>query len=232
MRRTLTSSRRRPRPESRRPDAVDGAPRAASTNSVLLAIVDRLESRSPGWRWRLGRRIRSSRPINSRRRGATKRPAAHVLGLFLRPDPLGRLSIAAQGGGQGLGRPGVELLQADDGDFVGVGRVGPGLGQVVIDATAAQDDAADVLGSDLVVDHLAEPARGQLGQGRRGGLGAEVTLGRHQDQGLAEVSLDLTPQHVEILRGRRGLTTWIFSSAQRAKKRSRRALECSGPWPS
>ena len=32
--------------------------------------------------------------------------------------------------------------------------------------------------------------------------------------------------------GVEGTTTWMLSSAARVRNRSRRALECSGPWPS
>ena len=52
------------------------------------------------------------------------------------------------------------------------------------------------------------------------------------DQRLAIRPQHLTAQHVEVLRRRRQVADLMLSSTHMFKKRSRRALECSGPCPS
>jgi hypothetical protein len=61
---------------------------------------------------------------------------------------------------------------------------------------------------------------------------AEQGFGRHDDERLLELALHLTAQHMEELAGVVMLATWMLFSAQSCRKRSRRAEECSGPWPS
>ena len=67
---------------------------------------------------------------------------------------------------------------------------------------------------------------------------AQQALGREDHERLARAAavaaaVHLAAQQVEILRGRGArCTTSMLFSAQSVRKRSMRALECSGPWPS
>src|SRR5262245_37155874 len=66
------------------------------------------------------------------------RAAAHVLRLFLRPDPLAGRAITAQGGLQRVGRPGVELFQPHQGDLAGLAGLLAAVEEIVVDLAAAK----------------------------------------------------------------------------------------------
>lgn len=101
------------------------------------------------------------------------------------------------------------LLHTHDGHLVLQLLVGPRLGQIVVNATRAEDhllDAAGVLGGHSVGDDAQELAA--LAHLAEGALGLRVTqqrLGRAQDQGLAEGQSDLAAQDVIVVGGRRAV---------------------------
>src|SRR5262245_7225646 len=142
-------------------------------------------------------------------------PAAHVARLLLTPHHLGVLE-AGQLLGQHLGGKRIELLDAHQIDVVDAVLLAL-LVEVVIDLAGAQDDAADlVVGdeADGVVARLLrivpqQPVEGGVGRelvkARDRALVAQQALRRHQDQRLADVALELAPQHMEIVGRRRAV---------------------------
>ncbi len=122
----------------------------------------------------------------------------------------------------------VELLDADDG---GVGDV-PVLamvGEVEVDFAGAEDDASGVLGRRGVGDDFLESAVGELGD-RRGAAGiAQHAFGVMRTSGLRILRSAWRRRTWKKLAGVEQWATWMLSSAQAWRKRSRRALECSGP---
>ena len=69
-------------------------------------------------------------------------PGAHVLGLFLDPDPLARGLVARQRAAQEVDRPGIELLDADDCNVALTAHFGAAGGQVVVNLAGAEQDTA------------------------------------------------------------------------------------------
>ena len=56
---------------------------------------------------------------------------------------------------------------------------------------------------------------------------------RHQDEGFTEITAHLAAQNMEVIGiGVVQFATCMLSSAHICRKRSSRAEECSGPWPS
>ena len=125
-----------------------------------------------------------------------ERPAAHVERFFLRPDKFLGLAIAGQRFPQPFDREGIELLDADQRDLVGVGALAP-FEQIVIDLAAAEYNAAHArrIGGRIIQDLLEMPL-GKFFHRREGALVPQQALGRHQDQRLAA-------EDVEVLRRRR-----------------------------
>ena len=136
--------------------------------------------------------------------GRHERPASHVLRLFLDPDPVAGRSVAVEDLLELLGRPGIELLEADDGDVALLaGRLPLGQ-QVVVDLARAEQHAAGPLRGGRVVEHVVEVAHDQVVDRGDGRLVPQQALGGHHDQRLAEVPPDLAAEQVEVLGGRRG----------------------------
>ena len=96
--RSLLALRARPGPGRVRRDQVRQGrrPDGGLDELGLLAVVDVVRARSRGWRWRRGRRTGTGSP-SSPEPGRDERPAAHVLRLFLHPDPLPGHAVSAQG---------------------------------------------------------------------------------------------------------------------------------------
>ena len=103
----------------------------------------------------------------------------------------------------------VQLLDAQDGHIVNTFFF-PLFNQIVVNLARAGDQAFDLirLFTDVLLllrnDGL-EAALGEFRQGRSGVLVAQQRLGRHDDQGLANVAHHLAPQDVKNLTGRRRL---------------------------
>ena len=144
--------------------------------------------------------------------GLDEGPCAHVLGLFLTPDHIGLLE-ARHLRDQSLQREGIELLHAKEIDIVQPPLLALFV-EVVIDLARAQDDATD-----LVILHqldllalqilriipqqaVERGARRHFAEGRDGALVAQQRLGRHENERLADVALDLSTQDVEVVRRR------------------------------
>src|SRR5215813_7020978 len=136
--------------------------------------------------------------------GAHERPGAHVARLFLAPEDLG-LRPRAQLGGQRLGREREELLQSQEADVLDAAPLAL-LEQVVIDLAGAEDDALDlavVAQRDVVVQHAVEGgARPHVRKLRDAQLVPQKGLRRHDDQGLAEVAMQLPSQRMEEVQRR------------------------------
>ena len=132
-------------------------------------------------------------------------PCAIVLRFFLRPDELGQLGHRFQPLDQRLGRERIKLL--DPHDFgVLVARLVACFHQLIGELARAQHQPLGrALGGPVeVVQNSAEMAvAGEVGLGRDRELVPQQRLGRHHDQGLAEIAQQLPPQDVEII-GRRG----------------------------
>src|SRR5690606_27255954 len=143
-------------------------------------------------------------------------PAAHVLRLFLAPDEVG-VGEARQFRRDRLDRPRIELFQTQDVDVVATGLLAR-VQQVVIDLARADDDLADVLVGlqrharhvrtqlGVVAQHAVEGRTlGHVGQARHRLLVTQQRLGRHQDQRLAERTVRLATQDVEVVGRRRAV---------------------------
>src|SRR5580704_5576074 len=142
-------------------------------------------------------------------------PAAHVARLFLAPHDLGLLE-ARQLQHQRLGGERIELLDAQQIDVVDAALLAL-LVEIVIDLAGTDDDAAHVVvGGELdllVRQHLGvvpqQPVergvRPHLIEPRHRALVAQQRLGRHQDQRLAEVAIELAAQDVKVVRRRRAV---------------------------
>src|SRR5262245_43889952 len=140
-------------------------------------------------------------------------PGAHVLRLLLAPYHLSVLE-AAKLVDQGAGGEGVKLLDPEQIDVVQPALLALVV-EIVIDLAGADDHAADgivgcerdgLVGEELgIVPQQAVEARAgaELGQGRDHALVTEQRFRRHQDEGLAELAMELTPQDVKVV-GRRG----------------------------
>src|SRR5918993_238785 len=146
--------------------------------------------------------------------GLDERPRAHVLRLLLAPHHV-RLLEPGELDRQGLHRKRVELLDPQQVDVVDAALFALFV-EVVVDLAGAQHDAADLvvpeelhaLGSALrIVDqHPVEMgALRDIGKAGGAALVAQQRLRGHQDERLAEVTLELAAQDVEIVRGRRAV---------------------------
>ncbi len=101
-----------------------------------------------------------------------------------------------------VGRPGIKLLDANDGDVpLLAGLLAPGQ-QVIIDLARAEQDPAGPIGGGLFVQHVAEMAVCELVQRRDRQFMAQQALGSHNDQRFAEAAADLAAEQVKVL-GRR-----------------------------
>ena len=144
-----------------------------------------------------------------------ERPGALVLGLLLAPDELG-VREAAQLLDERARRERIELLDAHQVDVV-CAAVLAFLEQVVINLARAQHDALDpivghkldlVARADLrmVPKHAMERRAGaEILQPRHHALMAQERLRRHQDQRFTEAAMQLAPQDVEVVGGRRAV---------------------------
>src|SRR5262245_49177437 len=139
-------------------------------------------------------------------------PGAHVLRLLLAPYHLSVLE-AAKLMDQGAGGEGIKLLDSEQIDVVQPALLAL-IVEIVIDLAGADDHAADgIIGRKLddlagqelgIVPQEAMEARAgaELGQGRDHALVTKQRFRRHQDEGLAELAVELAPQDVKIIRGR------------------------------
>ena len=140
-------------------------------------------------------------------------PGAHILRFLLAPNDL-RPWKSGKLGRECVHRERIELLHPQEID-VGDAALFALIMEVVIDLARAEDDAADLLvrhQSGLFIAPSSPRRRaGSAGTTSRSRpayrrLGAPMTqqaLGRHQYQRLAKVALDLPPQDMEIIGGRR-----------------------------
>src|SRR4051812_6819879 len=145
--------------------------------------------------------------------GLDEVPRAHIARLFLAPHQFGAPE-AAELGYQRLQRHRIELLDAHDIDVVDAALLAL-LIEVVIDLARTQNDAPDLVVRDeldlLVRQHLGIIVKQAMERGvgahlvepRYCALVAQQRLRRHHDQRLADLALQLPPQHVEQI-GRRG----------------------------
>src|SRR5262245_20438249 len=139
-------------------------------------------------------------------------PGTHVLRLLLAPYHLGVLE-AAKLVDQGARGERVKLLDPEQIDVVKPALLAL-IVEIVIDLAGTVDHAADgvvrherdgLVGEELgVVPQEAMEARAgaELGQGRNHALVTEQRFRRHQDQGLAKLAMELTPQDVKVIGGR------------------------------
>src|SRR5882762_5721023 len=131
-------------------------------------------------------------------------PGALILRFLLAPDDLVRVGIAVERRLVLLAREGIELLDADQGHFA-QGLLAALLQQIEIHLAAAKHDPLHLLGGYIVdlADHAREAATAEILERGHRQLVAQQTLGRHDDERLAERLAHLPPQHVEHLRRRR-----------------------------
>src|SRR3989442_12942519 len=159
-------------------------------------------------------------------------PRALVLRFFLAPDDFGGTRILDDLRLEVGMRKRILLLEPDHRHVGDVVRA-PEVDEVVIDLAAAHDNAAHVLGDELVgfADHRLELALGELLQRRHGGLVPQQAFRAHDDQRLAKVAYHLQAQQMEDLRrsGRHAdLHVVLGAELQIALRPRRRML---GPLP-
>ena len=135
-------------------------------------------------------------------------PGTHVLRFFLEPDEVAGLGIATKRNLECVGRPRVELLDADDRDR-GIFAAVAGSDHVVADLAGRQHDLGDVGGPQVVdvgiVEQFLERAAGQLADRRLRRPSPQQRLRGDDEERLANLTMHLTTQQVEVLRGRRGV---------------------------
>ncbi len=143
-----------------------------------------------------------------------ERPGTHVLRFLLDPDPFASGLVALDDGAQEVAGPGIELLDADDGDVALARDRGAAGGQVVVDLAGAEEDAACSLGCCGVVDDVVKMADGQLIEGRDSRLCRSRLLGVMTTSGLRKLRLTWRLSRWKYCDGVDGTATWMFSSAQ------------------
>ena len=132
-------------------------------------------------------------------------PGAHILRFFLGPDQGRGLRITPEDCREFDLRPGVELLYADDRNFVFTPWEAHGavFDQVVVDLAGARDHASHVFRArrcDRVVDDRFKGSIRKVFDARvRLGM-TQQALWRKNDEGRAVATTHLTPKDVEILR--------------------------------
>ena len=147
----------------------------------------------------------SRRPDNGLHLFFDEVPGAHVFGLFLHPEQLGGIGIAAQDICQSLQRERIKLLQTNNG-YVGAPQLFPLVHQVVIHLPGAQKDAANLASDELrISNHLLESSRREVFQTRRRLGIAQQELRREDYERLTYAAailatIHLSPQQVEVLR--------------------------------
>src|SRR5438552_2640777 len=159
-------------------------------------------------------------------------PRALVLWLFLAPDDFHGIRILDDLRLEVGMREWILLLEPDHRHVGDVVRA-PEVDEVVIDLAAAHDNAAHVLGNELVGfgDQRLELAFGELSERRHGGLVPQQAFRAHDDQRLAKVAHQLPAQQMEDLRrsGRHAdLHVVLGAELQIALRPRRRML---GPLP-
>ena len=199
----------------------------------LLAVVDQLRA---GGRAGAGvaADVLERRPQQLLEPRGDERPAAHVLRLLLHPDPLAGRPVALEHRLQLVGRPGIELLEADDGHLAWLPTSArawrPGRSRPCPSRARRGGPGRAAAGSSSTSWKRPD---GQVVDRRDRLLVPQQALGRHHDQRLAEArggpgaaaGGSTAPASI-------GTATWMLSSAQSWRNRSSRALECSGPCPS
>lgn len=91
-----------------------------------------------------------------------KLPRAEVAGLFAYPHPLFRVLVLVGEITPYFQLEWVELLHANDGDVVPVSFSSKSIHEIVVNFTAAEQNASRVLDATRIVDQLAERATRQL----------------------------------------------------------------------
>src|SRR6266545_1065535 len=159
-------------------------------------------------------------------------PRALVLRLFLAPDDFGGIRILDDLRLEVGMRKRILLLEPDHRHVGDVVRA-PEVDEVVIDFATAHDNAAHVLGDELVGfgDHRVELAFGELLQRRHGGLVPQQAFRAHDDQRLAKVAHHLPAQQMEDLRrsGRHANLHVVLGAELQIALRPRRRM--LGPLP-
>src|SRR5262245_1368853 len=139
-------------------------------------------------------------------------PSAHVFRFLLRPHHLG-VGKAAELGNQRARGKRIVLFDAQQIDVVDAGSLAC-LEEIIVELARTKHDPTDVAvwpepdaaRTDLrvVPQHaMKRGPRPQLGQIRHDPLVAQQRLGGHDHQRLAEFAMQLPPQNVEIVGGRR-----------------------------
>ena len=134
-------------------------------------------------------------------------PRAHVGRLFLHPEDLLQVGIAANQRHDVVDRQRVQQLHARDGEVAHT--VAPRVQhQVVIDATRAQQQRGHLVaraGDQRILDDGAEAAVTQVGERGRGLFQAQQAL-RREDHQRSRIAGDaLVAQEVKVLRRRRAV---------------------------
>src|ERR1700722_1181211 len=125
--------------------------------------------------------------------GLNEAPGAHVLGLLLTPDDF-RILEARKLSQERLGREWIKLLDAQKVDVIDAALFALVLGE---------RDLLTLMCLRMIPEQSVET--GVRAEGREVGHRAPVAqhrLRRHQDEGLAELTLELAAQHMEEIRRR------------------------------
>ena len=143
-------------------------------------------------------------------------PRSHVGRLFLDPAEVPGIRVTSKQFGEFEPWERIQLLDPHDrGARIRVRHAR--FKQRVVEAPRGQQHGGHRgrFGSGPIVDHGAVPLRGERRQRRDCQLVPQQALGAHDDQRLAEWPVDLPPEDVEQLRGRRGVAhLHVAASAQ------------------
>src|SRR5213078_1199487 len=154
----------------------------------------------------------------------------HVARLFLHPHDLAQVGILADQRRQLFARERIEQLHPGDRHVLGL-RPRRGECEVVVHLAATQDEPAHGVAGRRggVVEHRLEPSGRQI---REPACGSRNRLfGVNNTSGRSSAWRAWRRSKWKYCAGVVQLAIRIFPSAPSARKRSMRALECSGPWP-
>ena len=189
-------------------------------------------SPSPGWRWRSASPTApDARPASRRQPRQHIEERAHVGRLFLHPDDIARAGWRASSAVSSASGKGIELFDEDDRGR-GVFPLFPLDAQFVADLAGAEHDATRVHRFRV----RESPAENCLCVKSSSGEDASgcrsMLLGVNTTSGLRQCRSACRRSRWKYCAAFDGWQIWKLSRAASCRKRSMRALECSGPWPS
>src|SRR6059058_6117645 len=169
--------------------------------SLFALVASQCADGGAGARFAAG--VRDFATQNRAQPGFDESPCPHVFRFFLAPDELRVLRKWLEHFAQFLFSQRIKLLYANDRSVVDF-ALGPVIEQIIINFAGAKDDPLYSVGGSHFgrAEDFFETAMDEFFSRRGSKAGTQQTFRGHDDQGLDEIALHLTPQHMKILRGR------------------------------